>query len=217
MLKIKQFAFNPFGENTYILLDTDSKEALVVDPGMASPAECALFDDFISSNGLKLTQIINTHLHLDHCFGDNYVRDKYGVKVAANEADAVLGSSVGMQARQFGMVPPEGADSVSIDVPLKEGDEVKLGAYTLYVIELAGHSPGGIVLYCPAGGFAFVGDSIFYGSIGRTDLPGGDHATLISNLRNKVLTLPDETQLLPGHDRITTVGREKEHNMFVKG
>ena len=91
MLKIKQFAFNPFGENTYILLDTDSKEALVVDPGMASPAECALFDDFISSNGLKLTQIINTHLHLDHCFGDNYVRDKYGVKVAANEADAVLG------------------------------------------------------------------------------------------------------------------------------
>ncbi len=217
MIKVKQFVFNPFAENTYVVWDSTSREAIVVDPGMTSAAETHLFESYIEDNKLEIKQIINTHLHLDHCFGDNYVRDRYGVKVAAHLGDAPLGAGLGSQARQFGMVLPAGADAgVSIDVPLKEGDEISIGNEKLYVIEVAGHSPGGIALYCPEGGFALVGDSIFRGSVGRTDLPGGDHATLIANLRNKILTLPDGTQLLPGHDRFTTVEAEKATNPFLR-
>ena len=215
MLKIKQFAFNPFGENTYVLFDTETKDALVVDPGMTSPQEFSLFDSFIEQNGLKITQIVNTHLHLDHCFGDNYVRDRYGAKVYAHAADAPLGASLAMQARQFGMVPPEGSAPVEIDVKLTDGDTLSLGSHKLTVIHVPGHSPGGIALYCPEGRFAFVGDSIFCGSIGRTDLPGGSHEELLSNLRGKILTLPDDTTLLTGHDRATTVAREKAGNPYL--
>lgn len=216
MLKIKQFAFNPFGESTYVVFDDSSREALVVDPGMTSPAEFSLFDNFIKDNNLKIIQIVNTHLHLDHCFGNNYVRDKYGVKTAAHIADAPLGANIGMQARSFGMMLPDGTDTVEIDVPLKEGDTLAVGAYTFSVIHLPGHTPGGIALYCPEAKLAIVGDSIFRGSIGRTDLPGGDTATLISSLKNKILTLPDDTTLLPGHDSFTTVADEKKHNPYLR-
>ncbi|MBD5233818.1 MAG: MBL fold metallo-hydrolase [Bacteroidales bacterium] len=217
MIKVKQFVFNPFGVNTYVVWDSTTREALVVDPGMTSAAETQEFDKYISDNELTVKQIVNTHLHLDHCFGDNYVRDRYGVKVSANVADAPLGEGLGMQARNFGMILPAGADKgVTIDVPLKEGDVITFGDEKMYVIEVAGHSPGGIALYCPTGSFAIVGDSIFRGSIGRTDLPGGDHATLIANLRNKILTLPDGTRLLPGHNGSTTVADEKATNPFVR-
>ncbi len=217
MIKVKQFVFNPFGVNTYVVWDSETREALVVDPGMTSSAETSEFDSYVKDNDLKINQIINTHLHLDHCFGDNYVSDRYGVKVAANIADAPLGEGLGSQARQFGMVLPSGADrGVTIDVSLTEGDVITFGAEKMYVIEVAGHSPGGIALYCPAGAFAIVGDSIFRGSVGRTDLPGGDHATLIANLKNKILTLPDGTRLLPGHDRFTTVADEKASNPYIR-
>lgn len=216
MLKIKQFAFNDFGENTYILFDTDTNEALVVDPGMVDDRERQFFDRFIEDNKLKITNVVNTHLHLDHCFGDNYVVDRYGVKVAANIADASLGRTVGQQARAFGM-PVEGeVRGVEIDVPLKEGDEINVGKYFLVVLEVPGHSPGGLVLYCEAGKFAFVGDSIFSGSIGRTDLPGGSQTMLVEALKKKVLSLPDDTQLLPGHGPITTVARERVANPFIR-
>lgn len=216
MLKIKQFAFNDFGENTYVLFDTDSREALVVDPGMADDKERQFFDKFIENNGLTITNVVNTHLHLDHCFGDNYVVDRYGVKVAASIADAPLGRTVGQQAQAFGVRMGREARGVEIDVPLKDGDEITLGKYRLTVLEVPGHSPGGLVLYCAEGKFAFVGDSIFYGSIGRTDLPGGCQTQLVDALKNKVLTLPDNTQLLPGHGPITTVAREKVVNPFIR-
>lgn len=216
MLKIKQFAFNIFGVNTYILFDDSTNEAIVIDPGMTTDSERRFFDEFIANNKLKLTQIVNTHLHLDHCFGNNYVKTRYGATIAANNADAPLGAMVGMQARQFGVEAPEGADKVTIDIALKEGDIVKLGNHELHVIEVPGHSPGGIALYCPEYSFAFVGDSIFYHSIGRTDLPGGDHSTLIDNLNRKILTLPSNTHLLTGHDRPTTVADEKTSNPYLR-
>ena len=206
MLKVKQFAFNTFGVNTFVLSDSDSGDALVIDPGMTSPHEQKLFDDYIATNKLHIMQIVNTHLHLDHCFGDNYVKDKYGVKVSAHIADAPLGASIQQQAAQFGMVLPD-APAVTIDVPLREDDKIALGAYTFTVLHLPGHSPGGIALYCPEGKLAIVGDSIFHGAIGRTDLPGGDYSTLVKSLKAKILTLPDDTKLLPGHDTFTTVAQ----------
>ncbi len=215
MLKVKQFVFNPFGVNTFVISDSDTSEAIVIDPGMTSAHEQKLFDDYMAANNLRITQIVNTHLHLDHCFGDNYVRNKYGVTVAAHADDAPLGASLQRQAAQFGMMWPDDAP-VSIDVPLSDGDKITLGAYSFTVLHVPGHSPGGIALYCPEGKLAIVGDSIFHGAIGRTDLPGGDHATLIASLKNKILTMPDDTNLLPGHDQFTTVAQEKAHNPFIR-
>lgn len=215
MLKIKQFAFNDFGENTYILFDTGTLEAIVIDPGMTEERERQFFDRFVEDNGLKITNVVNTHLHLDHCWGDNYVSGRYGVKVAASPADASLGKSLDAQACLFGM-PTDDTQSVEIDVPLKEGDEIAVGDYRLKVLEVPGHSPGGLVFYCPEDKIAFVGDSIFYGSIGRTDLAGGNYDQLISALKKKVLSLPDDTRLLPGHGPFTTVAREKAANPFIR-
>lgn len=214
MLSIKQFVFNPFGVNTYVVFDTDSKHAIVIDPGMISPDEFSLFDGFITANGLTLDLIVNTHMHLDHCFGDNYVRRKYGVEVAAHMADATLGLALGEQMRQFGLFAPE-VDAVAIDKWLGDGDTVSVGPYKFTVIHVPGHSPGGIALYCAAESTAFTGDSIFFGSIGRTDLPGGEYRTLIAALCAKILTLPDDTKLMPGHDRYTTVAFEKTHNPYI--
>ena len=215
MLKIRQFAFNFFGESTFVAYDSDSLEAIVIDPGMFDAAEREFFDRYIEENKLKITQIVNTHLHLDHCFGDNYVRDRYSVKIAASPADAFLGATLEEQTRKYIVDGEFDSRSVEIDNHLHEGDIVPVGQYQFNVIEVPGHSPGGIVLYCPEYSCAFVGDSIFYGSIGRTDLPGGDAKTLIEYIRTKILSLPDKTQLFPGHDRMTTVGREKTSNPYL--
>ena len=213
MLKVKQFVFNMFGENTFVVSDSDTKDAVIIDPGMFTDAERREFDDYVSSNSLKIIQAINTHLHLDHCFGDNYVRDKYGVKVAANVGDASLGADLGAQIRRFG---GRGAmDSVTIDVPLKDGDIIKVGSGELKVIETPGHSKGGICLYCETGKFLISGDTLFRGGVGRTDLEGGDARQLTDSIRTKLFTLPDDTAVLPGHDRFTTIGEEKRSNPYV--
>lgn len=213
MLKVKQFVFNMFGENTYVVSDSETGEAAVIDPGMFTDAERKEFDDYISNSNLKIVEIINTHLHLDHCFGDNYVRDRYGVKVAANVGDASLGADIASQIRRFGGRGDQ--PGVSIDVELKEGDVVKIGSGELQVIATPGHSPGGICLYCPQGGFLISGDTLFRGGIGRTDLEGGNGRQLTSSIREKLFTLPDETKVLPGHDRFTTIGDEKRSNPYV--
>lgn len=215
MLKIKKFVVNPFGMNCYIVYDPVSKDAVVVDPGISSVPEANLFDDFVEHEGLKIKQIVNTHLHLDHCFGNNYVRSKYGVKIAAHPADALLGKRIDAQARQFGIRMSDDS-SVEIDVPLAEGDTIEIGSDTLMVLHVPGHSPGSIALYSPTDKFVIVGDVLFRGSIGRTDLAGGDHSTLITSIQNKLLTLPDDTQVLPGHEAPTTIGREKMSNPFIR-
>lgn len=201
------------GVNTFVISDPDTSEAIVVDPGMFTPAERREFDDYIKVSGLTIKQVINTHLHLDHCFGDNYVRDTYGVKVAANVGDASLGADLAGQMRMFGL--HGNAEPVTIDVQLKEGDVIKVGSDELRVIETPGHSRGGICLYCPSGKFLIAGDTLFRGGVGRTDLPGGDYRTLSSSIRNKLFTLPDDTAVLPGHDRFTTIGDEKRSNPYI--
>lgn len=216
MLSIKQFIFNPFGESTYIVSDDASHEAIVVDPGMIDAEEQERLDSYISSKGLKVSGVVNTHMHLDHCFGDNYVRDRYGVKVSAHAADAHLGESISEQARRFGMILRGHTAKVEIDVPLKDGDTIYLGNERLEVLHVPGHSPGGIALYSPTGKFLLSGDSLFAGSIGRTDLEGGDMPTLINAVRDKLLTLPGDTLVLPGHGPSTTIARELVSNSFLK-
>lgn len=214
MLKIKQFVFNPFGECTYVIADEATGDAIVVDPGMADAAELKRFDDFIESNHLNIKGIINTHLHLDHCFGDNYVKDKYGVKVSAHIDDAPLGGSVAEQARRFGMRMNN--SDVVIDAPLADGDVITLGDDRLEVIHTPGHSPGGICLYSPTGKFLIAGDTLFQGSIGRTDLEGGNHHQLVDSIKSQLLTLPDDTLVLSGHGGSTTIGAERASNPFLR-
>ncbi len=214
-MKVKQFVFNPFGVSTFIIYDSESKAAIAIDPGMLNSAEQKEFDSYIAENNLKLTQIMNTHLHLDHCFGNNYVRDKYGIKVAAHPDDAFLGNSLVEQASRFGIRLTGNDTKAGIDIELKDGDNIKVGAHTLKVLHVPGHSPGSIALYCAEGGFVIAGDVLFKGSIGRTDLQGGNLDTLLNSIHSRLMTLPDSTNVLPGHDRFTTIGAERATNPYI--
>lgn len=215
MLKIHRFIFNPFEENTYVLVDSQNKSAVVVDPGMWNNREREAFDRFINDNGINITQIINTHMHLDHCFGDNYVRDRYGVKISASAGDAYLGKGISEQARRFGLSGMFPTDGVTADVYLEDGDTVKVGDSSLKIIAVPGHSPGGLALYCAEQGFVLTGDSLFEGSIGRTDLDGGDHAALVRSIRERLLSLPGDTDVFPGHGPQTTIKAEVLTNPYI--
>ena len=212
MFRIIHLAVNPFEENVLILVDEDTKDAIVIDPGMLYPEELQKFDEIIREEGLHLTQIVNTHQHLDHIFGANAVKDKYGIPLAASPSDDTFGQSVATHAARFGI--KAGAKPVVRDIALADGDTITVGKSTLHVLAVPGHTPGGLAFYCPEQKFIITGDSLFRGSIGRADL-GGDQATLVSSIRSKLLTLPDDTTVIPGHGPTTTIGAEKRHNPYI--
>lgn len=214
-MKIARFVFNPFGENTYVVYDQTTSHAAIIDPGMMNTEEERELAEFIESNGLTVTDMIITHVHIDHTFGVDFVKTKYNVGVSANPADAFLGTTRTEQARRFhfNFELPD----VLIDRELHEGDVVTLGPDThLRVIEVPGHSPGSIAFYCEDDGVVFTGDALFPGSIGRTDVPGGDYDTLIRSIKQKLLTLPDSTLVLPGHTDLTTIGHERDTNRYLQ-
>lgn len=212
-MKVSRFVFNMFGVNSYVMWDPESLEAAIVDPGMIDQAEKDALDSFISRNSLRPTQLINTHSHLDHIFGNTYIKEKYGLEIKANPADNFLARTLPEQAARFGMRLPLAPQS--LDVELHDGDTIYLGKEPIEIIAVPGHSPGSIALYCPESGFVITGDALFPGSIGRTDLPKGDHATLIDSIRRRLLSLPDETVVLAGHGGETTIGREKTTNPYL--
>jgi len=216
MLSLHRFVFNPFQENTYVLADTDTRQAAVIDPGMSDGGERHVLDQFIADNKLTLSQIVNTHMHVDHCFGVSHVRGRYGASLAASALDAPLGLRLAEQARRFGLGRLfAGIEGVDIDRPLSDGDFVTIGNSRLQVIAVPGHSPGGIALYDAGQKFVITGDSLFRGSIGRTDLPGGDYATLVRSVTERLLTLPDDTAVLPGHGPQSTVALERTQNPYL--
>lgn len=215
MFNIHRFIFNPFGENTYLLVDQDSKDAVVVDPGMFNDQENKVFDKFINDNHINLQQIINTHLHLDHCFGAGHVKNKYGIKLSASVGEAPLGLALGKQALKFGIKGVFSQQGITIDINLSDGDIITVGNSQLTVIAVPGHSPGGIALYCKEQGFVLSGDSLFEGSIGRTDLEGGNHATLVRSVTDRLLTLPPATDVFPGHGASTTIANERRFNPYL--
>lgn len=213
-MKVSRFIFNMFGVNTYVVWDPETREAVVIDPGMTDAREREALDDFFKRNGLHPTQLVNTHMHLDHIFGDAWVRDKYGLAVKAGAEDEFLGLSLKDAIAQYHL--PVRAENTGIDVALKDGDTVMVGNEPLEVIAVPGHSPGSIALYSKEGGFVITGDALFKGSIGRTDLPRGDFRTLVNSVKSRLLTLPPETVVLPGHGDETTVGDELRTNPFVR-
>lgn len=213
-MKISRFTVNPFGVNSYVMWDADTLEAAIVDPGMTDEAERKALDSFIERQGLKPVHLINTHMHLDHIFGNLYVKEKYGLDIKAHPADDFLGRSLEDQTTRFHL--PIKATNQGLDVELHDGDRLYLGTEPIDIISVPGHSPGSVALYCPESGFVITGDALFRGSIGRTDLPMGDYPTLIAAIRDRLLTLPPDTVVLPGHGPESTIGQEKSSNPYIK-
>lgn len=212
-LRVKPFEFNMFGEITYVVWDSVSHQGAVIDPSMVSWVEENQIDTFIADNGITVKYLVNTHLHIDHCFGVNHMRTRYGVGISASSADEFLAARIAQQAQMFHL--PIQPDNVAIEHRLSDGDTLKLGNETIQVIAVPGHSPGGIALYAPESGFVITGDSLFQRSIGRTDLPGGDHSTLIRSVTDRLLTLPGETKVYPGHGSATTIEDERRFNPYL--
>lgn len=214
-MEIAIFQFSLFGINTYLVFDPESKECAVVDPGMTTRKEEKAIEDFMESKGLKLTQVINTHLHIDHIAGIPYLRKNHGVKVLAHEGDRFMASGMMLKAQNSGFGLNLPIDDIEITEYLNDGDIIKIGNKELKVIEVPGHSQGSVALYDSEGKWVITGDALFQGSIGRTDLPGGDYEELIDSIRKRLLSLPDDTVVYPGHGPATTIGREKRGNPFL--
>ena len=213
-MKIQRFEFNLFGVNTYLIYDPATGEAAVIDPGMTDARECDVIDSYISQNALTVKYLLNTHMHIDHLFGDQYIARKYNVGIAASPDDAILSSRIAEQARMFHL-RTDMPESLDVDMQLKDGDRLMLGAEPVDVIAVPGHSPGSVAFYCPESKFVVTGDALFKSSIGRTDLPGGNYAQLISSITKKLMTLPPDTTVYPGHGPSTTIASELRNNPFL--
>lgn len=211
MINIKTFTFNSFQVNTYLLFD-ESKEGVIIDPACDSEQEFDTLIEFITENDIKLTKIINTHGHIDHIAGVERVADYYRIPFEIHNDDIFLLETAPQSAAIFGF------DIESVrkpDVLIKEGTPIKFGNSSLNTIHVPGHSPGSIVFHSEEDKFAIVGDVLFAGSIGRTDLPGGNYETLISGIKNKLITLPPETKVYSGHGPSSTIKQEHDTNPFL--
>jgi glyoxylase-like metal-dependent hydrolase (beta-lactamase superfamily II) len=207
---IKTFTFNDFSENTYILYD-ETHECVIIDPGCNSLREQEELTDFISNANLKPMHLINTHCHIDHILGNQFVSEKYQLKLTSHKKEqAVL--DAGQTTAMMYHIPY--TKSPDITIFIDEGDHVKFGKSELQVLFTPGHSPASVSLFCKESNILVVGDVLFQGSIGRTDLPGGNFETLTRVIRAKFFTLPDETVVYPGHGGDTTIGIEKRTNPF---
>lgn len=211
MLKIKSFEFSPIQENTYILYN-ESNEAAIIDPGCYFDDEKDELARFITEMDLKPIMLLNTHCHLDHVFGNKFVAEKFNLKLQIHEKEKLVLSYAPISGLTYNMPFDNYQGEL---VLLNEGDTLKIGNDELSILLTPGHSPGSVSLYCKKDKFVIVGDALFYRSIGRTDLPGGDHDLLLKNIREKLFVLPDDTKVYSGHGPVTVIGDEKKFNPFL--
>ena len=210
---IETHAVEPFYKNGFVIGCEDTREAIVIDPG----DDVELLVDAVARHGLKVRYILLTHAHLDHVTGVKRAREAFGVNVGLHEADNFLYEGVVQQGQMFGFrVEPQ----PKIDFFYKGEGPFRFGRYAAWVHHTPGHCPGGVCLAVGREGESartlFVGDTLFAGSIGRTDLPGGHLETLLGSIRNVLFAFPDETVVYPGHGEPTTIGREKRTNPFLR-
>lgn len=210
-MKIQSITFNPFQVNGYIVYD-DSNEAILVDIACYDNSEEQFVIKFISENNLKPVAIINTHGHLDHICGNVFLKEYYKIPVYLHSDDNFLVKTALDHARMFGF---EMKEPPMPDYDLKDLDVFCFGLSELKLLHVPGHSPGSVALYSEAGAFVITGDALFAGSIGRTDLPKGNHHVLIESIREQLLVLPDATKVLPGHMEDSSIGYEKTNNPYL--
>jgi len=211
MIQIEKHVFNSFQVNTYLIRD-ENGHCLIVDPAFYSPEETRIFDSYISEKGLTVTGQINTHGHVDHVLGVLHVKSTFGCPFRAHSNEAGLVSNAPLMGDMFGLnVEP----IPGIDEPIEDNEVIALGAHSIQAILVPGHSPGSLAFYSKEGGFVITGDALFQQSIGRTDLPGGDYDTLIQSIRERLLILPPETVVYPGHGDSSTIGEEIAGNPFL--
>jgi glyoxylase-like metal-dependent hydrolase (beta-lactamase superfamily II) len=210
MVQIKIFVFNAFEENTYLLRD-ESKECVIIDPGCYDTKEKEILKSYIDKEALKVTALVNTHAHIDHVLGNAFVRNTYGIDLLMHKAELPVLQANPSLAGMYGFPKYE---SVKPDGFLEADDIIEFGNSKLEVLHVPGHAPGHIALYDRTNAYCLVGDVLFSGSIGRTDLPGGDFDTLIKSIHKKLFTLGDDVRIYPGHGPATEIGIEKRSNPF---
>lgn len=211
MISVKKFVFNPFQENTYLLYD-QSGDCIVIDAGNYQQKENEQLHLFLKEKSLYPVRLINTHGHVDHILGNSWFLEVFGLQTEMHRSDEPLLKG----AKEYGQI-----FEIDLDTPppvgnyLKDGDRIDFGNSSVTSIHIPGHSPGSLVFYNKEQAFVIAGDVLFQGSIGRTDLPGGDYPTLITSISEKLLTLDDKVVVYPGHGDQTTVGNEKRFNPFL--
>lgn len=214
MMEIKAFQFNMLPVNTYVVWD-ETGEAAVIDPGCYYPGEGDTLCRFIRDNGLKPKLLLNTHLHFDHVFGNPIIEKEFGIRAKGNAADQNWIVTLPDKLAAFGMHFDTTVEPVLPENFLNEGDTVSLGNTTFHIFHIPGHSPGSLVYYERVSGTLFTGDVLFRCGIGRGDFPDGNTGTLIDGINSKLMKLPDETKVLPGHGAYTTIGYERQHNPYI--
>ena len=200
----------PLQCNCSVIGDEGTREAMVIDPGDDINQVLSL----VKKNGLSVKQIVVTHAHIDHVGGAMKLRQVTGAPILLNQNDYALLKMLDVQAAWVGMASP---GAVEIDQPLGEGDKLRTGSLEATVLHTPGHTEGSVCLYFPAQQKLIAGDTLFAGSIGRTDLPGGSFEKIMSSLHQRVLALPDATIVIPGHGPLTTIGEERKSNPFLTG
>ena len=213
MIKVEKFTFNPFIENTFVIWEESSHEAIVIDPGCCNADEEKVLEGFIEEYKLSIKYLINTHCHIDHIFGCAFIKEKYNPVFLGPEKDLPLLQNAVKQAEMFGV---EIKDPPKPDQYLSEALILTLNQSEISFIFTPGHTPGEFCLYLEKEKILISGDVLFKEGIGRTDLWGGNYATLINSINTKLLNLPSDVRVYPGHGEETTVGDEKQTNPFLK-
>lgn len=211
MITVHALCNNPFQENTYVLHD-ESGECLIIDPGVYTGAEQNALVQYIQKNALKPVRLLLTHAHIDHILGNRFVEEQYGLLPQYHEGEEILLTNAPAVAARYGF---NYAVSSTAAKYLADEETISFGNSSLRCILAPGHSPAHLCFYSAENGILIGGDVLFYGSIGRTDLPGGDYDTLIASIRNRLFSLPDETVVYPGHGSETRIGHEKKTNPFL--
>lgn len=209
----KAFTFNPVGENTYLIWDEETKEAAIIDAGMSNNREYAAVSDFITKEKMQLIYALQTHMHFDHVWGLSYIKETYDLKPLCHAADEIIYNQAPEMTSMFRL-------SMNWNLPaieryINEGESIQLGKTVIKILHTPGHTPGGLSFYIKSAHTVFTGDTLFRGSIGRTDLPGGNMEEEINSIKNKILTLPSDTIIFSGHGPQSNVGWELKHNPFL--
>lgn len=211
-MRIAQFTFNPFSENTYVIADAHG-DAIIIDPGMTDGDEDSILFEYLAEEQLTPRLILNTHCHLDHILGNAAVAEKYGIELWCHEKEIAVIERAAATSLMFGIpYRPSVMPARTID----EGESIAIGEIRLSTLFVPGHAPGHLAFVCEAERVVFSGDVLFQGSVGRVDLPGCNAQDLVQSIQQKMYALPDDFMVYSGHGPATTIGNEKENNFFVR-